>query len=125
MFDILLASIREKVALTSDQGELLKKYFIPKKYRKRQYLLNAGDRSQYIAFIEKGMMRSFTVDEKGNEHVIQFGIEKWWIADMASFLCTDDATYNIEAIEDSEVLLLSKAAMEEMIEAIPQIERYF
>ena len=125
MFEPLLQSIREKVTLTPAEEEGLKKYFIPKKYRKRQYLLNAGDKCLYLTFVEKGLLRSFSVDEKGHEHVMQFALEGWWISDAASFLCTDDAIYNIEAIEDCEVLLLSKEAMDEMIERIPKMERYF
>ncbi|HET9052675.1 MAG TPA: Crp/Fnr family transcriptional regulator, partial [Cyclobacteriaceae bacterium] len=90
-----------------------------------QYLLNAGDKCQYLTFVEKGLLRSFSVDDNGSEHVMQFALEGWWISDMASFLCGDDALYNIEALEDCEVLLLSKESMDEMIERMGRMERYF
>lgn len=125
MFELLFKSIREKVNLSTTEEDGLKKFFTPKKYRKRQYLLNAGDKCLYLTFVEKGFLRSFSVDEKGNDHVMQFALEGWWISDVASFLCGDDAIYNIEALEDCAVLLLSKESMDEMVDRIPKLERYF
>jgi CRP-like cAMP-binding protein len=125
MHEQLIKGIREKIALTKEGENQLKSFFTPKKLRKRQYLLNAGDVGLYIAFVEKGLMRSFSVDEEGREHVMQFAMEGWWISDMASFLSQEGATHNIEALEDTQLLLLTKPAMDEMIDAIPGMERYF
>lgn len=125
MHERLIQSLEEKIPLTDTEKEQLKKFFVPKKYRKRQYILNAGDQCQYQIFVEKGLLRTFSVDDRGNEHVMQFAMEGWWTADMGSFLSGDESIYNIEALEDSELLLLSKPNMEEMINAIPRMERYF
>lgn len=125
MHDLLLKSISEKTRITSAEEAKLKEFFIPKKIRKRQYVLNAGDVCQYITFVEKGMLRSFTVDDDGNEHVVQFAIEGWWISDVGSFISGNNALYNIEALEDSEVLNLTKQAMDDMMDQLPQLERYF
>jgi CRP-like cAMP-binding protein len=125
MFDKLLKSIGEKVSLNDEQSGMMEPFFIPKKIRKRQYVLNAGDVCQYITFVEKGLLRSFTVDDDGNEHVVQFAIEGWWISDMASFVSGENALYNIEALEDSELLHLRKQSMEELLDKVPAMERYF
>lgn len=125
MYNRLHESIRAKVTLTSEEKETIKHYFIPKKLRKRQYLLNAGDVCQYMAFVEKGLLRLFSTDDKSHEHVIQFAMEGWWASDIASFLSGDDARYNIEALEDSELLLMTKATLEELMEKVPRMERYF
>lgn len=125
MHEKLIQSIQQRVTLSPDEVERAKTFFIPKKLRKRQYLLNAGDVCQYMVFVEKGLLRSFSVDDRGHEHVMQFAMEGWWISDMASFLCQEEATYNIEALEDVELLLVTKPAMDEMIERIPKMERYF
>ena len=71
------------------------------------------------------MLRSFTVDDEGSEHVVQFAIEGWWISDIGSFLSGDSALYNIEALEDSEVLNLTKPAMDDLMDQLPPLERYF
>src|SRR5579872_6690088 len=125
MYNRLNQSVREKITLTPEETELMHHFFIPKKIRKRQYLLNAGDACQYIAFVETGLLRSFSVDDEAHEHVIQFSMAGWWASDMSSFLSGDDALYNIEALEDSELLLLTKSALEELMEKVPKMERYF
>jgi CRP-like cAMP-binding protein len=125
MHELLIQSIQSKITITASEVEAVKKYLIPKKLRKRQYLLNAGDTCQYLAFVEKGLLRSFSTDDKGHEHVMQFAMEGWWISDMASFLSGDEAIHNIEALEDAELLLISKQSMDEMTEQIPRLERYF
>jgi CRP-like cAMP-binding protein len=125
VFEVVLKKINEKVTLDATESEAIKAFFIPKKIRKRQYLLNEGDVSQHTAFVERGLLRSYTVDDKANEHIIQFALEGWWIADMYSFLTSEPASYNIDAIEDSELLLLTPRSMDEMLLKIPKMERYF
>jgi CRP-like cAMP-binding protein len=124
MYGQLAKSIGEKVVLTTEEFELCKTFFIPKKIRKKQTLLLEGDVCTYNAFIEKGVLRSYTIDEKGNEHIVQFGFEGWWITDLSSYLTGGNSTYTIEAIEDSELLLLTTAAREELMVQLPAFERY-
>lgn len=125
MFEKLVESIKEKVDLNENDIETLKPFFIPKKVRKRQYVLNAGDVCQYITFVEKGMLRSFTVDAEGHEHVVQFAIEGWWVSDVGSYVFRTEALYNIEALEDCELLHLTKASMDELLLNLPVMERFF
>ncbi len=124
MYEQLKISITEKVRLTEDQFELCKTFFIPKKIRKRQTLLLQGDVCTYNAFVEKGVLRSYSTDEKGNESVIQFAFEGWWITDLSSYLTGGNASFTIEAVEDSELLLLTVAAREELMQAVPAFETY-
>jgi CRP-like cAMP-binding protein len=125
MFEVLFQKFDEKIQLSTEEKEQAKSFFLPKKLRKRQYLLQEGDVSKYVAFVEKGMLRSYTVDEKGVEHIIQFAFEGWWISDQYSFLTGEPSPYNIDAVEDCELLLLSKTAEEQLMERVPKMERYF
>lgn len=125
MFNVFFTHVTEKVALSPEEKELISTFFTPKKLRKKQYLLQADDVCRYMAFVEKGLLRSYTVDDKGNEHMIQFAWEGWWISDTYSFLSEEPAAYNIDAIEDSELLLLSLDHFEEMTLQVPIMERYF
>ena len=124
MFQQLFDSIQEKVTLTPAEMEICKTFFIPKKLRKKQTLLQEGDICIHNAFVEKGIMRSFFTDEKGNEHIVQFAIEGWWITDLSSFLTKSNSIYTIEALEDCELLLLTMEARENLIDKIPMFERY-
>ena len=125
MPELLFQKFAEKIKLTEEEKELSRSFFTPKKLRKKQYLLQAGDVCKYIAFVEKGLLRLYTVNDKGQEHITQFAFEGWWISDLYSFLSGETSEYNIDAMEDSELLLLSKPAEEEMLEKIPKFERYF
>ncbi len=93
--------------LTSDEVELIKRIFVPKHFRKRQYLLQEGEVSKYAAFILKGAMRQYTVDEKGVEHISRLSIENWWVGDRESSTMLTPSIYNIDAWEDTDVLLLT------------------
>ncbi|MDQ3845890.1 MAG: Crp/Fnr family transcriptional regulator, partial [Bacteroidota bacterium] len=73
---------------------------------------------------EKGILRSYTIDEKGAEHIIQFALEGWTISDLYSFLTGEPATYNIDALEDAELVLTNKPAHEELLKRLPKYETY-
>lgn len=123
MYDLFFHKFREKVALSADEEEQIKNYLTPKKLRKRQYLLQDGDVCKTIAFVEKGLLRAYTADDT-TEHVIQFALEGWTISDLYSFLTGEPATYNIEALEDSELILINKSAHEELLQKQPKYETY-
>jgi CRP-like cAMP-binding protein len=125
MFELLLEKIREHVVITDEEFDFCKTLFIPKKLRKRQYLLQEGDVNKYTSFVEKGMLRTYSVDEKGNEPILQFSFEGWWVADLYSFLTNEPSKYNIEALEDCELLLITKPSWDKMLDKIPALERYF
>jgi CRP-like cAMP-binding protein len=125
MFELLQKSVLEKVSVSEEEFNFCKTLFIPKKLRKKQYLLQEGDVCKYTAFVEKGMLRMFTVDEKGNEPILQFSSEGWWVADLYSFLTDEPSKYNIEALEDCELLLITKESWNILLEKVPAFERYF
>ena len=124
MYTLFFNTLREKFKFTDDDLEKIKVELQPKKIRKKQYLLQEGDVCKFIAFVEKGSMRSYTIDEKGNEHIIQFALEGWTISDLYSFLTSEPATYTIDALEDSELVLINKASHERLLETVPRYETY-
>lgn len=125
MFEVFFIHVNEKVSLTEEEQQTIKTFFSPKKLRKKQYLLQEGDVCKYMAFVEKGLLRSYNVDEKGYDHMIQFAWEGWWISDTYSFLSREPGAYNIDAIEDAELLLITLPHFEEMMLKVPKMERYF
>lgn len=124
MYEIFFRQFNERVSLLKEEEELVKKYITPKKLRRKQYLLQEGDVCKYIAFVEKGALKSYSVDEAGSESIIQFALEGWTISDLYSFLTGEPATYNIDALEDSELLLVSKNAHDELLQKLPKYETY-
>lgn len=93
--------------------------------KKKRTLITEGDICRYIFFVEKGALRSFSADKDGGEHVMQLAVEDHWIADLSSFITQTAGTLTVEAIEDSEVLLLPYSAIDQLCERLPQLEKYF
>lgn len=104
-----------KVPLSASDRDLIQTHLSVKKLRRKQFLLQEGEICKSVAFVESGALRSYTVNEQGTEHIMQFAIEGWFIADLFSFLTGEPATYTIEAIEDSAVVVMSKVAHDELL----------
>jgi CRP-like cAMP-binding protein len=125
MYDPLLQAISKHVSLTTDEQMIVCSLAQVKKLRKRQYLLQEGEVSKTENYVLKGCLRTYEVNDKGQEHVSQFSVEDWWVGDLYSFLTGTPSTYNIDCIEDSELLQFSRAALDEMYERVPKMERFF
>ena len=101
--------------------ELISEKFTLKKLRKRQYLLQEGDVCKYFSFIVHGAARTYSVDERGIEHIIHFGIEGWWLGDNESFTHHTPSRFNIDTLEDTTFLVITKNSLQELIEKIPAV----
>lgn len=108
--------------LSKEDCEVVKSYFIQKKLRKRQYFLQEGEVCKYFAFIVKGATRQYLVDEKGAEHYIQLAVEDWWVGDRESWVMSTPSKYNIDAWEDSELLLITRNDVMKLIALFPAFE---
>ncbi|WP_321322044.1 Crp/Fnr family transcriptional regulator [Labilibaculum sp.] len=93
--------------------------------KKKKDLLVSGDICKYLYFITKGCLRSFYVDSKGVEHIYQIRMDNNWISDLESFFTQSPSKYNIEAIEDTQMLRISFDRMEQLYREVPELERYF
>jgi CRP-like cAMP-binding protein len=107
--------------LTDDQFAQICAVFQPKKLRKKQYFLQEGEVCKYFSFIVKGAMRQYSVDDKGVEHTVGLFIENWWVGDRESFVMLTPSIYNIDAWEDSELLIATKADTLQIVRDIPAI----
>ncbi len=124
MYELFFQKFKEKVALSPEEEAIIKTYLTPKKLRKKQYLLQEGDVCRSIAFVEKGALREYSIGANGNEQIIQFATEGWIISDLYSFLTGEPATYNIDAVENAELVLITKVAHEELLSKLPGYETY-
>lgn len=111
------------MALTSQEKERIKSAFHTKKLRKRQYFLQEGDVCKYVGFIIKGATRMYSVDQKGNEHILRFSIEDWWVGDSESYTDLIPSKYNIDAVEDTEMLVTTFELMQPLMAEIPAIAK--
>ena len=125
MYDLILQNIARYIQLTPEETDFFISVLQIKKLRKKQYLVQEGDVCRYESFVNKGCLRTYHVDEKGQEHIAQFAIEGWWISDMYSFLTSTPARLNVDAMEDAELLCIDKPSLEELYLRVPKFERFF
>jgi CRP-like cAMP-binding protein len=126
MWDLLLQNISKKnVQLTADEVDVLKSLFTLKKFRKHQYILQEGEVSTHDNFIIKGLARTYTVDDKGQEHILRFTPEDWWAGDIGSFLSKQPTVYNVDCLEDTEVLRITFDDLELLFEKVPKMNKYY
>lgn len=125
MWEPLIKNLSKYVVLTDEEITFIKSVFNFKKFRKHQYILQAGEVSRYETYVCKGLTRTYDVNDKGVEHIVQFGLEDWWVGDMYSFLTDTPSGYNIDCIEDTEVLQITRANLETLYQEVPKMERHF
>lgn len=123
MFNPLYRYIEDYSSLTlsDEEKNLIQDTFKLKRLRKKHYYLQEGDVSKYIGFLIKGAMRMYSVDHKGHEHIVRFGVENWWMGDYESFNMLTPTRFNVDAVEDSELLIVSNMQMQELIAKIPAV----
>lgn len=121
MYDSLLKYIYRysSTPLANNEFELVKQAFSPKKLKRKQYFLQEGEVCWHSAFIVKGALRLYTVDDRDVEHTLQLAIENWWITDWESWVTLTPSIYNIDAWEDSEMLLITRAKGIELVQNFP------
>ncbi|WP_018626778.1 Crp/Fnr family transcriptional regulator [Niabella aurantiaca] len=125
MHPLLIQHIHALVPLTREEEEQITVAFHQKKLKRRQFLVQEGDASRFLSFVTSGCLRSYFTNDNGQEYIIQFAIEGWWLNDNESFLFDTPSTFNIEALEDTVLLQIDKPALELLFKNIPQLERFF
>lgn len=125
MFEILFEYLEKHLPLSQADKDIIHSVFLSKKLLKGEFLLREGDILKYGAFVCKGFLRSYVIDNKGKEHIIQFAPENWWISDKGAGAEETKATGFIDAIEDSDILLIDQGGHFKMREKVPAYSASF
>ena len=125
MYDTLITYLNNygTTPLSDDDIDLIKSIFVPKKFRKRQYFLQEGEVCKYTAFIVKGAMRQYSVDDKGEEHILGLFMENWWASDRESFIRQTPSVYFIDAWEETDALVISSTDSLHLLSQIPAMRQ--
>lgn len=121
----LIEHIRQQIQLEQAEIEIINQYFTFKALKKKEFILQANQVCKTESFIVKGCLRTYSIDENGFERTLIFSIENWWTGDLLSFLTQRPSSYNIMALEDSEILQIKKSDLEKLYLEVPKMERYF
>ncbi len=116
---------RKELGLKEAEYNLVLSRFVVRHFQKRTFLLNAGDVSTGKFYVNSGCTRSFVLDRKGKEHVLFFGFEDWWLADFESYMTGKPGKQFIQAIEDLELLYISKPDFHALTVQVPALHEWF
>lgn len=121
----LLKYIRKHISLTNEEEAFLLSKLNYRRYLKGQYIVQQGDVCMQTNFLISGCTKTFFLDEKGQEHIVLFAIEDWWTSDIGSYITQSASDFNVQCIEDTEVIQFQYHYEEELYKEIPKLERLF
>jgi len=122
---IILKNISKHISLTKAEQEYFVSLLDSKQIKAKHFLLKAGEICKESAFVTSGCLRGYTVDKEGVEHILSFAPKDWWMGDMYSMLSQKPGNLNIDALEDTEIIVLSKKNQDVLYEKVPKFERFF
>jgi CRP-like cAMP-binding protein len=125
MYEKIYENIHKRIQLTDAEFNHFKTFLQLKSYKKKEFLLKSGEISKQFAYVLKGGFRTYSIDKTGEEHILQFSLEDWWVNDAYSALTQKPSTLFIEALEDTDIYSIDNQELERLYAEIPKFERYF
>src|SRR5574343_263883 len=122
---LLLENINKIVTLTPEEEQLILAQVEVKHYKAKSMLLKAEEVSRNTYFVQRGVVRSFTINDQIIEHVLHFACEGWWICDMYSYISEKPGNLFVEVLEDAEIVIITKENQQQLYQEIPKLERFF
>jgi CRP-like cAMP-binding protein len=117
-FDVLRGYLEARAAFSDADVEVLRAAFTYTRLAPGDLLQRAGDVARHAAFVATGCLRNYVIDAKGKEHIVQFAPETWWLADATSLSTGQPSAYFVDALEDSEVLLIDGPSHLRLVETV-------
>jgi CRP-like cAMP-binding protein len=125
MSEFLKQHIKKITPIADAEFDYLFSHFTTKKFKKHQFVIQEGESVPNDYFILNGCLKSYFTDNNGKEHILQFGMQDWWITDYQAYYNQSIATINIDCIEDSELLCLSFQNREKLCAEMHKVEHFF
>ena len=119
MYQILSAFFEKSFPLTDEQFEFISGLYQHRKLDKGEFFIREGEQARFGAFIARGCLRKYIIDQKGKEHILQFLPETWWIADIEGMLHGKPSTFFVDAIEETDILCVDKEGNQQVMDHIP------
>lgn len=121
----ILTSINKHITLTEEEAAFFSSLLIPQIVRQHEAIEHVGEPTRYFIYVNAGCLMTFYTDKEASDHVIQFATAGWWTGDLHSFTKQVPSIYTTKALADSEVLLLPKNSMDQLLEKYPRFEKFF
>ncbi|MFD2599435.1 Crp/Fnr family transcriptional regulator [Sphingobacterium corticis] len=125
MQNIFKEHLKELIEINDEEYASINTYFQAMKFRKRQFVIQEHQFVDSIYFVMKGLIKSSFIDEAGKEHILQFASENWWTSDFAAFYKKEKSTIALECVEESELMAIRFADLDQLCIAFPKMEHFF
>ncbi|MFV5703279.1 Crp/Fnr family transcriptional regulator [Flavobacterium sp. XS2P12] len=125
MFENIANNVSKCISLSDKEKNFFYSVLEPRNVAKKTILLSEGEICQFEAYINKGCIRIYYIDENGFEVNLQFSVEDWWVSDIASFSEHKPSKLYIETLEDCELLILTPEKKEILLNELPKFEKVF
>lgn len=125
MFTTLIDHIKQNISdLSSLEADMISKHFCSLQIKNKDFFLNQGSKCKYGGFVLKGCFRNYVTSSEGKEVNTQFSFENWWIGDLGSFVNQEPAKVNVQALEDSDLLVITASQYNSLLDASPCFSKY-
>lgn len=125
MVELFKAHLDKFVSVTDVEFMEIISFFEVRTVRKKENLLEEGQICKEHFFVLKGILRKFYINEKGSEQTTEFAIENWWITDNMVYEHQSQTEFYIQAVEKTELLIITQKNQELLLSQFPKLERYF
>lgn len=124
-YDLILKNVARFIELTEEEKDFYISLLKVGSVKRKEYLLQPGEIARYEYFVTKGCLKVYTLDRNGVDHISMFAIEDYWTGVMSSFMTKQPSTYFIKALEDTEVLMISRNNFDLLFERIPAFDKFY
>lgn len=125
MYEAFDNNLSSCVSLSKEELDCMHGFFQHKIYRKKTMLLSDGQVCNFESYLVKGCVKKYYIDPNGDEVILQFAVEDWWVSDMVSFTEQVPSRLYIETLEETELLQITYQDKELLFKQIPKLERVF
>ena len=125
MYTQLKKNIKDLVDVSDEDFNAFIAFLKPISIKKRTNILKQGEKPQSMYFVNSGLLYNYHLTANGEQHVAQIAKENFWVGDISGHANNPSSNFNIEALEDSNLLELEFTAFDQACKEIPIFERYF
>jgi CRP-like cAMP-binding protein len=121
---LLFEHLNRTVTLSEAEAALMLRMAKVTNLKKKEHLFMEGQVAKYVGFVNKGCLKYYRLDDTGEEHIVYFAVEEWWIGDLSSLYSGQPSTFNLQALEPCELFLYTREAFEAIRRDIPAFDQY-
>jgi CRP-like cAMP-binding protein len=121
---LLIDELKNQAGLTDEEIGFYFSLLKMKLIKKKDYFLQEGDICTDVAYVNKGCLSRYIIDQHIKEIIINFSLEDYWIGDLESLILQKPTIYFIQALEDSELLLLSRENLLKAQTELPKFKKF-